>query len=397
MNPNMLMYMQQQPQASHRGAPEETAATPFSAGALAAIKSAKQSLGMDEEEQRRAMGLSIAKFFSGMAQPGYGPGIEGTLGAAASNIAPALEAYQGEENRVAGLNSALLKQHTDYGIEQQKMRQQAAERALMQAHRDAKQTETQRHNQAMERKNDALLQMKAVTAGMKGSKLQKDAEKQERIEKLLSECEIPIETLEPSARADVQKKAHKANEDVPVNERALKNIEKMRAIFKVYPDIGSSFLQVLDTSPLKAPGLMTQLARKFADPKKVAAIQKLKKYADDLNLQTILDAPGKTATNIFKESVARASPNGILDERAFNDISASWEDKIHTNLEKAKIYKESLKKRVVPDFSRIKERMSSTTDEDINAQKAALDEEITALAEQIKQMKGASAQEGMIP
>lgn len=160
MNPNMLMYMQQQPQASHRGAPEETTATPFSAGALAAIKSAKQSLGMDEEEQRRAMGLSIAKFFSGMAQPGYGPGIEGALGAAASNIAPALEAYQGEENRVAGLNSALLKQHTDYGIEQQKMRQQVVERLLKQAHMNAKQTETERHNKQMEGRQDALLSLK---------------------------------------------------------------------------------------------------------------------------------------------------------------------------------------------------------------------------------------------
>jgi hypothetical protein len=160
MNPEMLMYMQQQPQASHRGAPEETTATPFSAGALAAIKSAKQSLGMDEEEQRRAMGLAIAKFFSGMAQPGHGPGIEGALGAAASNIAPALEAYQGEENRVAGLNSALLKQHTDYGIEQQKMRQQVVERLLKQAHMNAKQTETERHNKQMEGRQDALLSLK---------------------------------------------------------------------------------------------------------------------------------------------------------------------------------------------------------------------------------------------
>lgn len=160
MNPNMLMYMQQQPQASHRGAPEETAATPFSAGALAAIKSAKQSLGMDEDEQRRAMGLSIAKFFSGMAQPGHGPGIEGALGAAASNIAPALEAYQGEGSRIAGLNSALLKQHTDYGIEQQKMRQQVVERLLKQAHMNAKQTETERHNKQMEGRQDALLSLK---------------------------------------------------------------------------------------------------------------------------------------------------------------------------------------------------------------------------------------------
>jgi len=160
MNPNMLMYMQQQPQASHRGAPEETAATPFSAGALAAIKSAKQSLGMDEDEQRRATGLSIAKFFSGMAQPGHGPGIEGTLGAAASNIAPALEAYQGEENRVAGLNAGLMKQHADYGMAQQKMRQQAVERLLKQAHMDAKQTETERHNKQMESRQDALLSLK---------------------------------------------------------------------------------------------------------------------------------------------------------------------------------------------------------------------------------------------
>lgn len=160
MNPNMLMYMQQQPQASHRGAPEETTATPFSAGALAAIKSAKQSLGMDEEEQRRAMGLSIAKFFSGMAQPGHGPGIEGALGAAASNIAPALEAYQGEGKRVAELNAGLMKQHTDYGIEQQKMRQQVVERLLKQAHMDAKQTETERHNKQMEGRQDALLSLK---------------------------------------------------------------------------------------------------------------------------------------------------------------------------------------------------------------------------------------------
>lgn len=357
MNPEMMMYMMQQQQAPHNLPSEETTQSPFNAGALAAIKSAKQSLGMDEDERRRAMGLAIAKFFSGMAQPGYGPGIAGTLGAAAANVAPALEAYQGEENRIAGLNAALMKHQADYGMAQQKMRQQMTERLLKQAYMDARQKEIERHHKATENRQDTLLQLKAMTSGMKGRKAQQEEEKERRIEEAINKGETPLEVLEPSARAEFQKNAQKTIRDVPVNQRALKTIQKMRDIFKEHPNIGTSWLHLLDNKG-KEEGFRQIIGRKFADKKELAALQKLKKYAADLNLATILGVPGKVGTDLLKQTIRESAPGGKLTKEGFDEIAQSWTDRAHENIGQAKKYQDALKRRILPS---VEEETSTAT------------------------------------
>ena len=86
---------------------------PISSGSLAAINSVKQSLGMDEDEKRRALGLGIMAFSSGLAKPGYGQGVAGTLNAINSSMNPAINAYLGEQQRVEQQNANILKMAMD--------------------------------------------------------------------------------------------------------------------------------------------------------------------------------------------------------------------------------------------------------------------------------------------
>lgn len=346
MNPEMMMYLMQQPQASHTLPSEETTSSPFNPAALAAMRAAKQSLGMDEEEQRRAMGLAIMRMFSGMGKPGYGEGFGGALSAATDNIAPAVEAYQGEQNRVANMNASLLGHIESAQLRRDMLQQRMAEKKQMEAHREAQRIETERYHRAQEAKNDRLLDLKALSMSSKMSKQQEAADKERRIEEAINRGETPFEVLEPSARVEYQKKAQKAIHDVRTNQQAIKTIEKMKKIFAKNSDIGNSWVQTLNQDS-KSSSLWTILGRKFADPKKLAAAEQLNKYGSDLNLSVIYNVSPKTGTDLLKNMINQSNPSGKLTAEAFNKIADQVAARAHQNINLAKKYQDSLRRRVM--------------------------------------------------
>lgn len=162
MNPMLLAYMQQMqnmPPQQHAGgmaAPsshppvpmEHPPVNPFSAGTMAAIKSAKQSLGMDADEKRKAMGLAMLHFGSNMANPNIGQG--GPLGAVAQSILPAVHAYQGEANRVQDTNAGLAQYMQQAQMQQNMLHYHALKEKEMMEHRERELEEKSRHNKEME-------------------------------------------------------------------------------------------------------------------------------------------------------------------------------------------------------------------------------------------------------
>jgi hypothetical protein len=154
-----MQQMQNMPQQQHTGGMatpsshppvpmEHPPVNPFSAGTMAAIKSAKQSLGMDADEKRKAMGLAMLHFGSNMANPNIGQG--GPLGAVAQSILPAVHAYQGEANRVQDTNAALAQYMQQAQMQQQMLQYRALKEKEMMEHRERELEERSRHNKEME-------------------------------------------------------------------------------------------------------------------------------------------------------------------------------------------------------------------------------------------------------
>jgi hypothetical protein len=163
------------PQMS-QGSPQE-ALSPFGAGSSAAIKAAKQSLGMDEEEKNRAMGMAIMHFFSNMAKPGHGDGFNGTLAAANASFLPAAEAYQKEQDRVANLNATLMNQLGQYSLQRQQMMEHQLEKQQMMQHRQSQLEEQKQHHREMMELKKLGLERKGQISPYQMEKLKLEKEK----------------------------------------------------------------------------------------------------------------------------------------------------------------------------------------------------------------------------
>lgn len=110
-------YLQQQMNQQQQGH------NPITAGTMEGMRAAKQSLQMNESENRRALGMAIMKFSQAMGQPGYKGGLAGVNQA----LAPALDAYGEQERYQTALNASLLQQQLD----QERIHRQELEKRRM--------------------------------------------------------------------------------------------------------------------------------------------------------------------------------------------------------------------------------------------------------------------------
>jgi hypothetical protein len=339
-------------------------------GALSAIKSAKTALQMDEGEKNRALGMGLVKLFAGMAKPGYGDGLNGALSAAAQNMPGAVDAYTQEEGRVQNMNAALLNHISQMQAKQQEAWMNAIDKARERDYKKETLQAKKDHYANIEKKQDNLYDLKKFGLGLKMDKSRQEEDKQRHIDEALARGETPLEVLEPSARAEYQKNALKSIREIPVNKRALQTIGKMRKIFKDHPDIGSDWVQWLAGSndPKKEAGFWQVLGRKFADKKKLAALQQLKKHASDLNLATILGTPGKVGTDLLKRTIAESSPGGNLTQEGFENIAGDWETRAQKNIHLAQKYQQGLKRKMLvsDEDEDIPAGSSQTTGEDLS-------------------------------
>jgi hypothetical protein len=116
----------------------------------------------------------------------------------------------------------------------------------------------------------------------------------------------------------------------------------MKNIFAKNPNIGTSFVQMLESED-GMDGFITRALRKFAG-QDLEHIQILKKAANDLNLDTILGISGKAATDLLKRAVQASSPNGQLVAGAFASNVSTWEQKVKNNIRIARAKDAALKR-----------------------------------------------------
>lgn len=156
--------------------------------------------------------------------------------------------------------------------------------------------------------------------------------------------EVPLASMGKKFSEKWQESVAKEISQIPTNERTIETVEEMKDIFNKYPDIGTSFLNAV-AGASSDESLFNIIARglaNFTDPDQYNAVRELEKLSSDLELSTVMGLPGKTATDILKRAIQKASPNGKLPAGAFNMIADSWAKRAQENLMRARTNEDGL-------------------------------------------------------
>lgn len=142
MNPAMLNYLQstqQQGQSQQGMMPQQGAisqampqqqapSNPFDVGIRRAIESARESLGMTEKQQDKALRRSMLAFGDNIAQQPKQTGFWNNLGSAGRALAPAIMEYDNAEDQSLTQNNALANQILAYQAAEEQRNAQAEDR-----------------------------------------------------------------------------------------------------------------------------------------------------------------------------------------------------------------------------------------------------------------------------
>jgi len=337
MDPTLMAYLHQ---LSDQGQANEE--NPLESGTQSGIYAAKQSLNMDEQEKKRAFGKAAMAFGRSVTQPGYGTGFAGTLNAINQSLGSAFQAYEGEEDKIAQRNAVIQDQmqrqahlqkqlHQQALIQSMKAHQREREQETLQKHREAKLAETQGYHRGRlgmeERKLGQRGQIGADIAGMDVSE------------------GIPLSSLPKKTQSDFGKMVLDSKKQIPAYKNVIETVNEMEGIFADHPNIGDSFVHMIEGHEDTLKG---RIARQFTDKKTLTAIQRLKKLAADLNLETVKGFAGKTATDILKREIKAAAPNGVLTHDAFQAIADKVKKRAEQNIGEAVKYENSWKKGYIP-------------------------------------------------
>jgi len=146
---------------------------------------------------------------------------------------------------------------------------------------------------------------------------------------------VPLAGLEKGEKTDYGKSVNKAVAQIGVNENALGSIKTMRDIFNRNPNIGESFVNMLSSGE-DEDTWGRWVSKHFVSRQERADMEILKKAAGDLNLSTVLSVPGKSATDLLKQTIKSAAPTGTLTKQGFDKIANEWETRASSNIEMAR-------------------------------------------------------------
>lgn len=312
---------------------------PIEAGTKSGMEAARQSIGLDEAQRARARGKAFMTLGHHLAQPGYGAGFGGALRAFTTGLLPAAQAYessiqQAEAQNLARMQSEQMEQLKRMQLEQQeriaesKLAQRAQEQEAMQRHRAAQ-----------------LAEMRGYHAGRLGLEERRLAEKTVKAPEEMPSEGISIASLPKTTQNEFGRMVLKHKQQIPMNKRAIDTINEMEEIFAEHPNIGDSFVNLIEGQEETIRG---SLARLGADKKTLTAIQRLKKLSADLNLSTVMGLPAKAATDLLKQTIRSAAPGGRLTHDAFKHIAESWKKRAEDNIEEATNYEQAWKKGYIP-------------------------------------------------
>ncbi len=294
---------------------------------------------LSEGQQNRAYGKGIMKFFSNMADTSknYGEGTGGKLAKVNAALTPAVEDYHNEQDKMKQelLQEYLLDKKLEESKEDRDFKKQVHEDSRKYA--EATLAEARRYHD--------------LTAGQQKKTSLKDQITQKELEDIAqarNKGDISLYELEPSARTEFQKEVQKKIKDVKTNKQGIDSLDKMAAIVKNNPGIGTDFAQYMSSS--NPSEFLGNLKRKSANKRKVAAIEQLEKFSADLNLATIQGFSSKTATDILKKTIRDATVNGHLTDEAFFSIYKSNRERALQNISEAQKYNDALKRKVLPSI-----------------------------------------------
>lgn len=268
--------MQENPQSSISSGP-----SPIANGSLAAIKASKQSVGMDEDEQRRAQGLAIQQFFANMANSRN----TSQLGAINESISPAIKHYLAEQQRVENLNYGLLEEQ-----ERKKERQEML-----------------------------MLKRQALNAKQSGIGSQDYEQKMQYVQALRDKGVIgpestPISTYTPGERQKLFSNQLMRVERGNDSGNVLNTLEEIVKVNEEFPELATSIDRSLVESS-KGKTLFDIGKLKIAykhNPKLVTAAQKMNKLSSDLALSEIKGLGGQRVTDAMREIILETKPDTFM-------------------------------------------------------------------------------------
>jgi len=347
INPMMLGMMNQQPipqqyeQIPQQGGIDES---PLMRGA----SSARQMLGITDQQQRRALGMAMMNFFSNMSKPSYRDrsGFNGALSRANESFLPAAEEYWDQHDQ------ALAQNQEEAQLEAAEMRraediERARQKESMQQDRWEREfEETQRSHRANEEYR------------LRGGKLSaKEKEKliqEENIEKANQEGALSFDIY---PKASLTKKINAIETEIGnagVYNQTIQVINDMKSIFEEFPDISNDWAQLI-VDPDKKPSIFSLGLRNFGNQKKIAALEKLQKYQATLNLDVIFGKSGVRPTDMLKKLIQASNPGGKLTYDAAIKLLNDVEQIAEKKRKNIPIYIKSLSERMFFPTNDVKE------------------------------------------
>lgn len=150
MNPAILNYLQNQQmeeqQPVQMQTQEQAPYNPFDLGIRRAIDSARESLGMTEKQQDKALRRSLLAFSQNMSQEPVQKGFLNNLGAVARSIGPAVGAYDMAEEEALNANNLLARQILAVKAQEEARQAQTEEREWRRQHAENQLAEQQRYH-----------------------------------------------------------------------------------------------------------------------------------------------------------------------------------------------------------------------------------------------------------
>ena len=157
MNPAIYNYLQsQQPNQmqsneQNQGAVPQGQApyNPFDSGIRAAIESARQSLGMTEKQQDKALRRSMLSFADNIAMQPKQRGFFANFGSASRALSPAIQTHDQAEDEALSQNNAMANQILAYRNAEEAKHAQAEDHDWKRQHAEAQLEEQRRYHDMM--------------------------------------------------------------------------------------------------------------------------------------------------------------------------------------------------------------------------------------------------------
>lgn len=311
-----MMFLQQQAQPQAQG--------PIERGAQAGIDAAQQTIAMSDIQRRRAQGAAMMEMAQHMFSPDYGHGFKGMMAGINAGIPHATNAYLGTEDRMRNENLAMLGR-------QDKLEKEALRQAMQQQ----KMAETERYH-------NALLADRAQRTGMLSGKLGNKNISELETQGTLPEDAISLNSIPANASLAYQKHNLSRMQSLKGNQESLIALDEMQKLSDEFPDLDTSFTQILLSGDQLNPKTINLIKRQVADPKKRAAIEKWAKLSNNLITSKVVGLSGAKGTDIMKKAIAETVPRMGQSKEARDFVINLMKDEHKGAIEDAMLAREGI-------------------------------------------------------